>query len=185
MNRNLLLGVVSMVAFGCAPAVRVETNPSPSETFSRDRTFRFLSDAPESETPRRAVRSDIARALGMRGYAETYRSPDLFVDYSLAMSQHLDVRYDDFQDPSFAAPPKWGFWPERQVTVVVRATLTVAVLDGDGKRLLWRGTGTMDMPDDPNDEILALDHMVEAVMQKFPGYPTAAPWPKSVAVRAR
>lgn len=184
VKRNLFAGMVVALALGCAPAVRVETTLSPNDTFSRDRTFRFLSDLRASDITDRVIRFDIARALVDRGYAEARGRSDLLIDYSLTSSRHLYVQYYDYHDPMWDAPPKWGFWPERALMVYERATLTIAVLDGDAKRPLWRGTGVMDMPDDANERILALDDLVDAVVRKFPGYPSGAPWPKSVTVRA-
>lgn len=182
-GRNVVAGLVAALALGCAPQVHVEASPSPSDTFSRDRTFRFLSDLRVNEITDRVVRFDIARALVDRGYVEARGRSDLLIDYSLTSSQHLYAQYYESHDPMWDSPPKWGFWPERELMVYQRATLSIAVLDGEAKRPLWRGTGVMDMPDDANERILALDDLVDAVMRKFPGYPTGAPWPKSAALR--
>jgi len=49
-------------------------------------------------------------------------------------------------------------------------TMIVGILDGAGKKLLWRGVGKSDVPDDPQDYAKALHQSVSAILKQYPGH---------------
>lgn len=193
--------LVVAMTFGCAPAVHVRTALAPDVAFSRDRTFRFLPvPASRYTNPTtdpmlvnsitgREVQEDIARALKKRGYREERDTADLAIAYYIASHRRLDVRYYDFGYPFWGWRwywgPAWGWWPDRQVVVYERGTVIIDILDGEGKRLLWRGMGVSDVPDDPGDYAAALRRTVGEIMREFPGRPTGEPWPRPVALQSQ
>ncbi len=184
--------VGALVAMGCAGEVEVKTAIAPDADFSGARTFRFLSynatNATNATNPAasndpmlestitgREVRHDIARALTERGYQHGQGMTDLTVAFYIGSKNKLQVTNYDYGYRfwgwrGWAWGHPWGVWPVQEVTEFEEGTIVIDVLDGSGKKLLWRGVGKSAVPDDPNDYAKALAQTVKAVMDHFPGH---------------
>ena len=56
------------------------------------------------------------------------------------------------------------------MTEYQEGTVIVDILDGTGKKLLWRGVGKSQVPDDPQDYAKALNLSVTAILKQYPGH---------------
>jgi hypothetical protein len=179
----------ALVAMGCAGGIEVKTAVAPDADFSGARTFRFLpynatnatnpaaSNDPmlENTITGKEVRHDIARALTERGYQRGQGTTDLSVAFYIGSKNQLQVtdydygyRFWGWRGWRWGHP--WGAWPEQQVTEFEQGTIVIDVLDSGGQKLLWRGVGKSEVPDDPNDYAKALAQTVKAIMDHFPAH---------------
>jgi len=188
-RRTLVAALLTLGTIGCASGgVSVRTTTAPDANLSSDRTFRFLTPAVhdvaanpaddrnpmfENSITGREVRHDIARRLEERGYVNAHEgSTDLTIAYYIGAKNRLQVTNYDYGYPFWGwRGYRWGRgWGvgEREVTEWEEGTVIVDVLDGTGKRLLWRGVGKSQVPDDPQDYAKALNRSVSAIMSEFP-----------------
>lgn len=180
---------------GCASNdVRVRTAIAPDANLSTERTFRFLpmtmshpvANAAQDRNPMfensitgREVRHDIERELGQRGYSHVRDGDaDLTVAYYIGSKNRLQVTDYNYGYPfwgwrGWRWGAGWGAWPEREVTEYQEGTVIIDVLDGSGKKLLWRGVGKSEVPDDPQDYAKALNQSVSAILKQYPGHAAA------------
>jgi len=194
-RRMLLAALVLAGAVGCASnEVRVRTAIAPDANLNTERTFRFLpmkmthpvgnvaqegNPMLENSITGREVRHDIERELQQRGYSHVRDSAsDLTVAYYIGSKNHLEVTDYNYGYPfwgwrGWRWGAGWGAWPDRQVTEYQEGTVIIDVLDGAGKKLLWRGVGKSEVPDDPQDYSKALNHSVSAILREYPGHAAA------------
>jgi hypothetical protein len=191
-RRVWAVALVLAAVAGCASnEVRVRTAIAPDANLNSEKTFRFLpmtmnhpvSDVAQQADPMfensitgREVRDDIARKLEERGYTRV-RDPqaDLTVAYYIGSKNRLQVTDYNYGYPfwgwrGWRWGGGWGSWPDRQVTEYQEGTVIIDVLDGSGKKLLWRGVGKSEVPDDPQDYAKALNHSVTAILSEYPGH---------------
>jgi hypothetical protein len=195
-RRVLVAALVLAGAVGCASnEVRVRTALAPDANLNTERTFRFLpmtvthpvgnvaqegNPMLENSITGREVRQDIARELQQRGYAHVPRdsASDLTIAYYIGSKNHLEVTDYNYGYPfwgwrGWRWGAGWGAWPDRQVTEYQEGTVIIDLLDGSGKKLLWRGVGKSEVPDDPQDYAKALNRSVSAILREYPGHAAA------------
>jgi hypothetical protein len=119
------------------------------------------------------LRADIERDLDARGYHRETGQADLSVAYYMGVHDRLRVTDYDYGYPfwgwGWRWGPGWGAWPAHQVTQYQQGTIIVDVLDGSGRRLLWRGMAHVDVPKNEQDYAKVVTDGVNAIMQRFPG----------------
>lgn len=191
----LATAFVVVGAVGCATGgVSVRTALAPDANLSTERTYRFLpmrtnrtdenavaagNPMLENSITGREVRQDIARDMERRGYTHVRdNGSDLTVAYYIGAKNRLQVTDYDYGYPfwgwrGWRWGPAWGAWPAREVTEYEEGTVIIDVLDGTGKKLLWRGVGKSEVPDDPQDYAKALHQSVSAIMRQYPGHAAA------------
>jgi hypothetical protein len=195
-GRRVLAGVLVLAGVvACASnEVHVRTAMAPDANLSTERTFRFLpmttsrrdTNVAQDRNPMfensitgREVRHDIERELGQRGYTHVRDGDaDLTVAYYIGSKNRLQVTDYNYGYPFWGWRGwRWGSaWvvgPERQVTEYEEGTVIVDILDGAGKKLLWRGVGRSEVPDDPQDYAKALNRSVSAILKQYPGHAAA------------
>jgi hypothetical protein len=124
------------------------------------------------------VRHDIERAMLARRYRPQPDNADLSIAYYIGVRQRLQVTDYGYGYPFWGWRwrwgPGWGTWPAQEVTTYEQGTVIIDVLDGAGRRLLWRGMGRMRVPGDERDYEQAINDAVNAVMARFPGRSASA-----------
>ena len=89
------------------------------------------------------LQQDIQRSLDKRGYRYLSSSADLSFAYYVGVRNRLRVTDYAYGYPFWGWDWRWGsawgMWPTRQVTRYEQGTTIVDMLDGSGRRLLWRG----------------------------------------------
>lgn len=110
-----------------------------------------------------------------RGYVHQRDSSDLSIAYYIGSRNKLMVTDYDYGYPfwgwrGWRWGRAWGPSPVREVTEYEQGTIIIDVLDGAGKKLLWRGVSRSDVPDDPSQYSQLLAESVKAIMKDFPGH---------------
>lgn len=149
------------------------TNTATGEVVSPNNPAEAENPTIESPITRRHMRDDIERLMTDRGYHLQPTNPDLSIAYYIGVRERLEVNNYNYGYPFWGWDWKWGpGWnnlPEQHVTSYEQGTVIVDVLDAGGRRLLWRGTGQMTIPNKQEEYEQAIAKTVRAVMARFPG----------------
>ena len=177
--------VASAIAFGglaCANSYNVRTMTAPKTTLTEFHTFSLLptprrrdgqipsgtNDPMVSNSiTNRALRASVADALRNRGYGEVERNPDFVVGVYASAREKLDLTQWQF---GYSAWPRW-WWvgvPPQGVRQYDEGTVVVDVIDPHSLDLLWRGTATAELGDNPESNSKALQKAAAAIIGKFP-----------------
>ena len=191
-------GVLLMVAVAaCGPTYRVRTTAAPAANIPVLHTFRMMqgpvrrdgrdftsADGPmlPSSAANRVIREHIVRALRDRGYALDEETPDFLVAFYAAGRESLNVLQYDYGYP-FSPGPGWPGWPRSIVTLCMKGSVIVDVVDPRTKELLWRGEGSVDLSKDPTGDVKRLGDAAEAVVKKLQRA-ISPPTPRSGVPRA-
>lgn len=177
-----------LVGVGCAHLhVRMAEAPNAENELARAATYRFLPVTPasgpssstnpilESSITLEQLQQDIEQRLQRRGYRVATGAADLSVAYYMGARQRLQVTNYGYGYPfwgwGWRWGPGWGAWPGQQVTTYEQGTIVVDILDGPGRRLLWRGMVHVRMPHDAQDYPGVIAKGVSAILKEFPGRP--------------
>ena len=180
----LLGGALTALTVGCAGSLHVRTIEAPDAPFASLHTFRVLPTPPprdghartsaydpmvDNSIANRALRQTITRAFTDRGYASVGTNPDFVVAVYASAHEKLDVTTWDYGYPYWPRGP----WGRRgrvvdQVTTYTEGTVVVDVLYPRTRELMWRGTASATLSEDPVQDLRALQVVAEAVVRKFP-----------------
>lgn len=176
-------GMLALAALGCAPSYQVHTLVAPDAQLTSLHTFRVLPTPPprdgrnhagaydpmvNNSITNRALRTTIMQAFEGRGYVADGARPDFLVAVYASAHQKLDVTAWDYGYPYW---PRWG-WPHARmtdrVTEYTEGTVIVDVLRTATRDLLWRGSGTARLTQDPKQDAVALQKVARSIVQRFP-----------------
>lgn len=169
-NRILAL---ALVLAGCS-TLSVESDYDPQTEFAALHTWAWLHDgAPEGvddltdQRVRRAVEATLP-TRGLRRVAQG-ETADVRVAYHASVSQQIEA---------LPAPVSIGYgWRSgygelqtAEITTYDEGTLILDLVSQDGQMLLWRGTATQALSDDPTPEERQerIRKAVEAVLARYP-----------------
>ena len=177
-------GVLALAAVGCAGSYNVRTITAPEAGVASLHAFHVLPAPPprdgrdragaydpmvNNSIANRALRATITQAFQGRGYALDERGPDFAVAVYASARERLDVTMWDYGYPYW---PRWG-WGARvpmreRVTEYVEGTVVVDVVRAGTRELLWRGSGSTQLSEDPTRDVAELQRVAEAIVKKFP-----------------
>jgi hypothetical protein len=127
----------------------------------------------ESPITLERLQQEIQHSLEARNYHLSPRTADLSIAYYLGVRTRLQVTDYAYGYPFWGWDwrwgQSWGMWPTRQVTRYEQGTIIIDVLDGAGRRLLWRGLTHVRVPHDEQDYPQMITKAVSAIMATFPG----------------
>lgn len=193
--RALALSITSLTMLGavaCATSYNVRTMAAPKTALTEFHTFHLLPNPRRADgrvvsgaydpmvnnsITNRALRSTVASTFESRGYVDTEWMPDFVVAVYASAREKLDITQWQYGYPYW---PRW-WWagvPQQTVTHYDEGTVIVDVINPDTRDLLWRGSSTARLGDDPAENTKELQRAAIAVVEKFPRA-------KPVAVAAR
>ena len=185
MRGAVLAAIGGMLMSGvaaCARSYDVHTVMAPDASVTSLRTFRVLPVPPrrdgragagsydpmvDNSITNRALRATIADAFAARGYLASEHEPDFVVAVYASASEALDVTRWDYGYPHWprhGGPP----WPAEQVVSYTEGTVIVDVVDPRSRELIWRGSGSTRMSEDPSADTRELQRVARAVVRRFP-----------------
>lgn len=190
---TLLGGALAITAAACTSALHVDTLAAPNAGLANFSTFRVLRvPVPRDGRARTdkydpmlnnsvanlALRDTITKAFAGRGYIVNELAPDFDVAVYAAALEKLDVTRWDYG---------YAFWPQSRFnwkpgsTIVEQVeypegTVIVDVVRARDHELLWRGSATARMWNDPTD-VKELQELAATIVKKFP-----AAIPRRVAI---
>ena len=174
-------GIAALFGAGCGPSFHVQTMAAPDAGLSTLSTFRVLP-VPQPRDGRaragsydpmvnnsitnRALRETLTQAFAGRGYVVNEQSPDFEVAVYASAHEKLDVTLWDYGYPYW---PRWGWSRLRRETVTeyTEGTVVVDVVRSRTRELLWRGSGTARLTEDPVRDIKELQKVAAAVIKEF------------------
>jgi hypothetical protein len=175
--------LVAAVA-ACNP-VTVRTTEAPDAHLSKLRTFVIATPGSKRENAisgnndpmlsnsisNQALRQDLRADFAAKGYSADSSSPTFAVAYYASAREKLDVTDYDYGYQFWGRHRYWGGGPgyvEQDVRQYRQGTVIVDVIDPTTKELLWRGTGTAEVSDDPATYTAELAKTVDAIISQFP-----------------
>ena len=178
----LIIGTILLLA-GCGAMVNVDYDQQAN--FQALRTF-TLMHAPETETGDerldsplvdKRIREAIIATLSQRGYQEMKDNPDF------AVASQLGIRKEKDSQRTSMAAGVGTYYPHSAIGMTYgypgyvesyeRGILTIDVLNGSDKKLVWRGSSGRRLYDgfSPEQSTKVINTVVKEILDKFPpGY---------------
>ncbi|MDR3089461.1 MAG: DUF4136 domain-containing protein [Desulfobulbaceae bacterium] len=171
--------LISLALTACSP-VNVNQDYLQSFDFTRIHKYAWRAETPPTSADprinnpllRQRFHDAIDQTLRQRGY-QLADKPDALIGYTYTIVNRLDS--DQFiTDYGFGYERRRGFGAFFGATPYIRqynvSLLVIDVYDADGKRLLWRGTGSeiLTIRDNPAELTAAVNRMVAEILAQFP-----------------
>jgi hypothetical protein len=115
----------------------------------------------------RALRTTITSAFIGRGYVANEHAPDFEVAVYAAAHERMNVTAWDYGYP-FWPRSRWAWPTHRVVTEYTEGTVIVDVVSARDRELLWRGSASARLSDDPSRDVKALQKVAAGLVEKFP-----------------
>ena len=182
---TLVGGALAITAGACASTLHVDTLAAPNAGFSALTTFRVLrvppprDGRPRSDTydpmvnnsiANRALRETITKGFTAQGYTVNELAPDFEVAVYATALEKLDVRMWDYGYP-FWPRSRWNWDSQRYMvehTEYTQGTVIVDVIRPHDRELLWRGSASARMWEDPPTDVKELQKVAAGIVKKFP-----------------
>ena len=113
----------------------------------------------------RALRASVASAFESRGYVDVEWMPDFVVAVYASARDKLDLGEWQY---GFYSWPQWWITTPQHTTEYKEGTVIVDVVNPETMDLLWRGTATATLGDDPAKNAEELQKTAVAIVEKFP-----------------
>ncbi len=184
MRTRLLLAAAGamVLAAACASEIDVRTMSAPDVKLTSLHTFRILP------TPQRrdgqvgrgtndpmvsnsimnlALRQTVEQAFIDRGYVLDERNPDFAVAFYASALEKLDVTQWNYGYPYY---PRWRMPipPAEHITTYKEGSVVIDIVHPGSNELMWRGHGTAEISDHPDEMSTRLRQVAVAVIGKFP-----------------
>lgn len=175
-------GMLALAALGCGASYEVHTMSAPDARLTELHTFRVLpAPRPRDGAARvgaydpmvnnsianRALRDAIVGELANRGYTLDERAPDFLVAVYASAQERLDVTDWDYGYPYWPRGRVPGV-PVERVTQYTEGTVVVDVITPGTRDLLWRGSASARLTEDPVEDTKELGKVARAIVRKFP-----------------
>lgn len=178
---RLGLGLLVLLAAGCATGPRITTDADPAADFSQYRSFAFHEPlaverdgyaTPASERMKAAARQQ----MESRGYVYDPAAPDLRVNINAYMNERSDLVstpylqhnfYYSYRARSYIAVPYWTH--RTDVYRYTEGTLNIDLVDAREKRLVWEGVAIGRMARlKPAERAQRIDATVAGIFAEYP-----------------
>ncbi|MBA5867203.1 MAG: DUF4136 domain-containing protein [Nitrospira sp. CR1.3] len=164
----------------CAPKVTIDFDKEAD--FSRYRTYAWETGTPvKNDLMDRRIIKAIDDQLATKGFQKADAGPDMFVSYHGALSEEIyynttsmGVGYGPAWGPGYGWYGRgggWGMSSGTSVTTpnkVITGTLIVDIYDAKNKHMIWRGTGSDTVSENPEKNTEKIQEATEAMFEKFP-----------------
>jgi hypothetical protein len=172
--------VLAFTLAACAPKVAIDFDKDVD--FARYHTYSWEAGTPvKNDLMDRRIIKAIDDQLTTKGYQKTETNPDMFVTYHAALSEEvyynttsMGVGYGPGWGPGYGWYGRgggWGMASGTSVTTpnkVVTGTLNVDIYDAKDKQMIWRGTGSDTVSQDPEKNTEKIQEATAAMFEKFP-----------------
>lgn len=169
MKRILLIAVMALIAIGImsctATPITVSSDYDQDYDFAKLRTFEFLNIPPESginELDAGRLKSAVEKVMGEKGYTVSEQA-----DFGVAM--HFGVQEKTQIDTISYGYYGWGPGGA-QVWQYEEGTLVIDFIDMAKNHLIWRGSGTKILSDNPSveEKTKNINDAVAKILNQFP-----------------
>jgi hypothetical protein len=174
MNKTALLLLVTIAASTPAAAQKITIDYAHEFDFSSVETFQYVrtaeSNAPDALTDNR-IKNAIIRELFQGGLHSASSNPDLFVTSHLTTKEN--TVYNTTSLGYGGVEGGWGPWgvgmgtATATATTYTEGTLIVDAYAPDGKKMVWRGTGTVKVKSKPEKQQKQIDKILAKLGRKW------------------
>lgn len=179
---HLALAALLSLSGGCATSYEVHTMAAPKATLTEFHSFHIMPTPHRRDgfTPtgdydpmvsnsitNRALRASVQSAFESRGYVDEAWSPDFVVAVYASARDKLDLTQWQYT-PYPWWPHRWSMGISTYGTQYKEGTVIVDVIDPASLDLLWRGSATATLGDNPAENTKELQKAAAAVVAKFP-----------------
>ena len=171
-----LILLLALVFTGCGTTMRVASDYNESIDFARYQTFAWMTppraiNDPLVDYPAIALRIEraIEDQLEAKGFSKVDDEPDFYVVFHAALRQQITRTYIDRWGYGYPHFPRWG--PRRGgvfVDIYDVGTLVIDIVDAQADELVWRGTATDVVSNDPQQVRKQIHMAVQEILALFP-----------------
>ena len=181
MRTLWLLSLIFLIA-ACSTPVTVDYDDAVD--FARLRTFAQLPPPPtQTGDPRidnpllvKRVQAALREVLQARGYREVSQDPDFYVSFQLGLKQGVESSGGvTFGFGTYGGHGGIGMaygYPGYDVSTYEEGVLTVDILRGSDKTLIWRGTASKRLSESgskrPDEARREIREIVQTILDRFP-----------------
>jgi hypothetical protein len=171
------LGALFVLCLAASPALAQKVNIDYAHDFdfSSVKTFQYVDSAESNaRNPLMAdrIQAMIKEKLTAGGLTEVAANPDLLVTYHVT-SQDQTV----FNTTGFGYGGYWGGWRGWGAPVMASSTTTahtytegtliIDAYDAAEKKMVWRGTGTVTVKEDPEKQVKQVEKILKKLGDKW------------------
>jgi len=179
-HRRLIGLLLALTLAACAPTVTIDFDKDVD--FARYRTYAWEKGTPvPNDLVNRRIIKAVDDQLTTKGYQKTESNPDMFVAYHAALDKEvyynttsMGVGYGPGWGPGYGWYGRgggWGMASGSSVTTpntVVTGTIHVDIYDAKNKQMIWRGTGSDTVSQNPEENTEKIHEATAAMFEKFP-----------------
>ncbi|PWB68986.1 MAG: hypothetical protein C3F15_15730 [Holophagae bacterium] len=178
MRNALRIAVVALLFALPAAAQDVNIDFAHDYDFSKIKTFQYVeSDKDIAANPlmdERIVSAIRSRLTAPGKLTEVAENPDLYVTYHLSSKENTVYNTTGFAYGGYGG--YWGGWrgygggmasATTTATTYTEGTLIIDAFDAAQKKLVWRGSGTVTVKDDPEKAAKQIDNILNKLGKKW------------------
>ncbi len=170
MKKLTIMFMIGLLpAYGTAFAQKITTDWDQDADFAKYQTYAWSEGAPApNPIMDQRIVTAIESELAAQGIEKVDSNPDLYVSYYASAKEDKHYYSDSF---GYGYGRRWGggmgTTTTREVTTV-KGTLMVDIWDAKEKMLIWRGTSTDTVTDNPEKNSKKVHKSMEKLFQKYP-----------------
>ena len=165
MNKaKLLLGLVAL-CFATIVWARIEVHFDRNVDFSQYKTYAWQQGTPAADPLMQGrIERAVSAQLQVAGLSEASSAPDLKVITNASSKQTKQV-----QTGNFGYGSMWPGFGEQDNTITIKTgTLRVDLVDTRSHKLVWSGTATKALSDNPKKVAKLIEKVVTKMFKHFP-----------------
>ena len=170
-NYTLVIALVAGLAPAAAMAQKITTDWDHNANFSSYETYMWREGTPLSNPlVQQRVNSAIESELSAKGIRQVESNPDMYVTYHATTKDDTQYQTDSF---GYGMGPGWrgmggmGTSTTRAITYH-KGTLVIDFWDANKKQMLWRGTATATLSDNPQKNSKKIPKAMAKLFKKYP-----------------
>jgi len=175
MKKTLGIAFVALLIAAPSFAQKVAIDYAHDFDFESIKTFEYV-DTKESNSGNdlmaRRIETMIKKELVEGGLTEVTEKPDIYVTYHATTSERRS-----YNTTNFGYGGHWGGYygwggpgigsSTTQERVYTDGTLIIDAYDAAEKKMVWRGTGTVTIKDNPEKQIRQIDKILKKIGKKW------------------
>lgn len=165
---------------GCAPKMAIDYDKAAD--FTRYRTYAWNPGTPlKNPLMDRRIVTAIDDQLANKAFRKTETNPDILISYHAALSEEVHyyttshgVGHGPSWGRGYGRYGRWGGWgasswmSKTTPTTLTIGTLNVDLYDAKDKQMIWRGSASETISDDPEKNSEAIREVIATMFEKFP-----------------
>jgi hypothetical protein len=173
MLRRLTSSLTFLALLAAAPAALAGVNADYDRAadFSKLKTFAFKRGTPaSSELAERRIHEIVTAQLRAEGMTPVERDPDAWIVTHAAKDERMSVRVDEFGYRYGRRYHRWGGGYgsyDVRVDEYTVGTLIVDVVDASSGNMVWRGTATATVVQNPDKMYRRVEKVVRKLFDKY------------------